>query len=96
MTKDPAGASSGAAVATAAGFAPLAIGAEVVGGLVQPATRAALYGLKPTTGSIDLAANLAGNSGLMCVGPMAKSVEDCASLLDVMLPGRDFSACVAG
>lgn len=54
MTCTPAGSSSGSTVAIAAGFAPVSLGAETDGSVVQPATRVALYGLKATYGSTDV------------------------------------------
>ncbi|KAG8160830.1 hypothetical protein KVR01_009094 [Diaporthe batatas] len=47
----PGGSSTGSAVAVAAGFSPLGIGAETIGSIITPASRAGLYALKPTAGS---------------------------------------------
>ncbi|KAM7205425.1 Glutamyl-tRNA amidotransferase subunit A, mitochondrial [Naviculisporaceae sp. PSN 640] len=86
----PGGSSTGSAVSVAAGFAPLTIGAETIGSIITPASRAALYAIKPTVGVQD-------TSGMFCIseffdspGPMAKSVGDLAALMDVLLPGRGF------
>ncbi|KAI0842210.1 hypothetical protein F5Y06DRAFT_293034 [Hypoxylon sp. FL0890] len=66
------------AVGTAAGFAPLSIGAEADGSIVQPAVRAALYGLKGTVGDANMAGTQSGAALFDSAGPIAKSVEGCA------------------
>ncbi|KAJ8132506.1 hypothetical protein O1611_g1116 [Lasiodiplodia mahajangana] len=82
----PGGSSTGSAVGVSAGFAPVAIGAETSGSLVEPATRAALYTLKPTI-------HLISQQGLVPVahtfdsaGPMTKSSYDLAVIMDVLAP----------
>jgi len=86
----PAGSSSGSASGTAAGFAPLAIGTEADGSIVQPAIRAALYSMKGTVGDVNMVGTQSGGAAFDSAGPMAKSVEDCADIMDILLPGRDF------
>ncbi|KAI1130215.1 amidase signature domain-containing protein [Nemania abortiva] len=86
----PAGSSSGSAVAAAAGFAPLCIGTEADGSIVQPAIRAALYSIKGTVGDVDMVGTQSGGAAFDSAGPLAKSVEDCADVMDILLPGRDF------
>ncbi|KAK0655603.1 amidase signature domain-containing protein [Cercophora newfieldiana] len=46
----PGGSSTGSAVAVASGFTPLAMGTETIGSIITPASRVALYALKPTAG----------------------------------------------
>ncbi|KAI0105341.1 amidase signature domain-containing protein [Nemania sp. FL0031] len=86
----PSGSSSGSAVAAAAGFAPLCIGTEVNGSIVQPAVRAALYGIKGTVGDVNMVGTQSGGAAFDSAGPLAKSVEDCADVMEILLPGRDF------
>lgn len=88
--KTPAGSSSGSAVATAAGFALLSIGTEADGSIVQPGVRAALYSMKGTVGDVNMVGTQSGGAAFDSAGPLAKSVEDCADVMDILLPGRDF------
>ncbi|KAI1364481.1 amidase signature domain-containing protein [Xylaria arbuscula] len=86
----PAGSSSGSAVATAAGFASFSIGTEADGSIVQPGVRAALYSIKGTVGDVNMVGTQSGGAAFDSAGPLAKSVEDCADVMDILLPGRDF------
>ncbi|KAK7726495.1 hypothetical protein SLS63_007656 [Diaporthe eres] len=85
----PGGSSTGSAVAVAAGFSPLAIGAETIGSIITPASRAALYALKPTVGVQDVAGSYSLTEFFDSPGPMAKCAADVQALLEVMLR-RDF------
>ena len=88
----PCGSSSGSGAGVAAGFAPVSVGTESDGSLVQPATRAGLYSLKATTGSVNMTGCQASASWVATCGPMAKSVEDLANLMTILLDDhRDFS-----
>lgn len=73
----------------AAGFAPLAIGAETIGSIITPASRAALYALKPTVGVQDLTGAYSLTDFFDSPGPMAKCAADVHNLLEVMLK-QDF------
>ncbi|CRL23447.1 Amidase [Penicillium camemberti] len=88
----PAGSSSGSAVATAAGFAPLTIGSEANGSIVQPAIRAGAYSLKGTVGDVIMKGTQSGGAAFDSAGPIGKSAEDRADVMDILLPGRDFSS----
>ncbi|CAI7583458.1 unnamed protein product [Penicillium palitans] len=88
----PAGSSSGSAVATAAGFAPLTIGSEADGSIVQPAIRAGAYSLKGTVGDVIMKGTQSGGAAFDSAGPIGKSAEDCADVMDILLPGGDFSS----
>lgn len=81
----PGGSSTGSAVAVAAGFSPLAIGAETIGSIITPASRAALYALKPTVGLQDMAGSYSLTDFFDSPGPMAKCTADVQALLEVML-----------
>lgn len=78
------GSSSGSAVAVAAGLVPLAMGTDTIGSIRDPAGYCGIagfkstYGLVPRTGVIPLAYSLD-----HC-GPMCRSVEDCAMVLDAV------------
>ncbi|KAL2277821.1 hypothetical protein FJTKL_15113 [Diaporthe vaccinii] len=81
----PGGSSTGSAVAVAAGFSPVAIGAETIGSIITPASRAALYALKPTVGVQDVAGSYSLTDFFDSPGPMAKCAADVQALLEVML-----------
>ena len=86
----PAGSSSGSAVSVAAGFAPIALGAETDGSLVQPASRAGLYALKPEPKQVPLR-GIMGVPTYDSIGPIAKSSQDVADMLGLLLGGRTFT-----
>ncbi|KAL2673845.1 hypothetical protein Neosp_012289 [[Neocosmospora] mangrovei] len=92
----PAGSSSGCSVATAAGFAPITIGTEADGSIVQPAIRAALYSMKGTVGAINMVGTQSGGAAWDSAGPLAKSVEDCADVMDILLPNHNFHSSLTG
>ncbi|KAJ5157295.1 uncharacterized protein N7482_008395 [Penicillium canariense] len=91
----PAGSSSGSAVTTAAGFAALTIGSEADGSIVQPAIRAAAYSLEGTVGDVIMKGTQSGGAAFDSAGPIAKSTEDCADVMDILLPGWDFGSHLA-
>jgi len=82
---NPGGSSSGPAVAISAGFTPLAVGTETCGSLITPANRAALYTIKPTIGLISQAGIIPVSDFSDAAGPMAKSAQDLAHLLQVLV-----------
>ncbi|KAI1505674.1 amidase signature domain-containing protein [Biscogniauxia marginata] len=86
----PGGSSSGSAVGTTAGFSPISIGSESDGSIVQPAIRASLYSMKGTVGDINMKGTMSGGAGFDSAGPIAKSVDDIADVMDILLPGRYF------
>ncbi|KAH6615688.1 amidase signature domain-containing protein [Chaetomium sp. MPI-SDFR-AT-0129] len=86
---NPCGASTGSAVGVSAGFAPIALGTEVDGSLVQPSARAGLYALKPTIGSTNLRGIFAVSEDFDALGGMAKSVLDLAHLTELVLIRED-------
>jgi len=91
----PAGSSSGPAAGLAAGFAALSVSTETDGSTVQPATRAAAYGLKMTLGSVPTNGSQPITPVFDCVGAMAKSPYDLAVLAGV-LQGEDYRAFLTG
>ncbi|KAG8163939.1 hypothetical protein KVR01_005857 [Diaporthe batatas] len=80
----PGGSSSGSAAGVAAGFAPLALATETDGSIVQPANRAALYGLKATVGLLPTEGTALWSSLTDSMGGMAKSPQDLAALFEVI------------
>jgi len=80
----PGGSSSGAGVAVAARLAPAGIGSDTGGSVRIPSAFNGLVGLKVTFGRIGLSGTLLLSWTLDSIGPMARSVEDCALLLNAL------------
>ena len=84
----PGGSSSGAAASTAYGLAPAGIGSDTGGSVRIPSAFNDLVGLKTTSGRLSLAGVVPLCERFDTVGPLAKTVEDCAHLLAVMEGGK--------
>lgn len=82
------GSSSGAGVATAAGFLPFAIGTDTGGSIRNPSTMCGITGIKPTYGLVSRRGVFPLAFSLDHVGPMTRTVHDNATVLNV-LAGHD-------
>ncbi len=78
------GSSAGPAAATAAALVGFSIGSETWGSIVSPATRCGVTGLRPTFGRVSRHGAMALSWTMDKLGPMCRSVEDCALVFDAI------------
>jgi len=88
----PGGSSGGSAAAVASDTCVVAIGTETAGSIRQPSAWCGVVGLKPTYGRVSRYGIAAMASSTDSPGPIAKTVEDAAMLLDVMAGHDPFDA----
>ena len=80
----PGGSSSGSGAALAAGFCYGALGSDTGGSIRTPASHCGIVGIKPTYGRVSRFGVIPLSWSLDHTGPMARSVEDCAILLQAL------------
>ena len=96
-TRSVGGSSGGSAGALAAGFTPLEVGSDIAGSIRNPAAMCGVVGHKPSYGIVSARGQIPGPPGTLTqadiavVGPMARTVEDCAIGLDLLAGPDDWN-----
>lgn len=80
----PGGSSSGSAVGVSAGFGIVSLGVETDGSIVSPASRATLYAMKPTVGTVSMDGVVPVSKSLDSVGAMARSPADLVVVIEML------------
>ena len=91
LDRSPCGSSSGTGAAVAASLAAAGVGTETDGSIVCPSSVQALVGVKPTLGLVSQQGIVPIAHSQDTAGPMARTVADAAALLEIMVPGVDYS-----
>jgi Asp-tRNA(Asn)/Glu-tRNA(Gln) amidotransferase A subunit family amidase len=93
LRQGSSGSSAGPGSATAAGCVGFAIGTETLGSISSPSTRCGITGLRPSFGLVPRTGAMALSWTMDKIGPICRSVEDCALVLSAIYgpDGRDLS-----
>jgi Asp-tRNA(Asn)/Glu-tRNA(Gln) amidotransferase A subunit family amidase len=94
-THGSSGSSAGSASAVAAGLVPFALGSETLGSIVSPASVCGITGLRPTYGRVPRTGAMTLCASLDKLGPLARTAEDCALVLQVIAGPDGQDATVA-
>ncbi|MES1261597.1 MAG: amidase [Acidobacteriota bacterium] len=104
LTKTPwnyemtsSGSSAGSGSATAAGLVGFSIGTETLGSIISPSTRCGVAGVRPTFGRVSRAGAMALCWSMDKIGPICRSVADCAEVLRIISgpDGKDLTVTSA-
>ncbi|MDE8346097.1 MAG: amidase [Acidocella sp.] len=85
LDEGSSGSSAGSACVTAAGLAAFAIGTETLGSIISPSTRCGTTGLRPSFGRVSRSGAMALCWSLDKIGPICRSVEDTALVLNAII-----------
>jgi aspartyl-tRNA(Asn)/glutamyl-tRNA(Gln) amidotransferase subunit A len=90
------GSSSGSGAAVAAGTVSFALGTETWGSITVPAAFCGITGLRPTYGRVSRYGAMALSWTMDKIGPMARSAEDCAQVLQIIAGSDPNDPCTLG
>jgi len=96
LEQGSSGSSAGSAAATAAGLVGFALGTETWGSIVSPSTRCGTTGLRPTFGRVSREGAMTLSWSMDKVGPICRTVEDCALVLAAIQGSDGNAAAVEG
>jgi len=85
LTRSSSGSSAGPASGTAAGLVAFSIGSETLGSIISPAATNGVVGLRPTYGRVSRHGAMTLSWTMDKVGPISRTVEDCAIVFDEIL-----------
>lgn len=84
LEEGSSGSSAGSTAGTSAGLFAFAIGSETLGSIVSPCDRCGVTGLRPTFGRVSRAGAMTLSWSMDKLGPICRSVEDCALVLEAI------------